>query len=1466
MSITELSIKRPILFIVFYIVLIGLGIFSYSTLKYELLPNIAAPFVSVVTEYQGASPQTVEDAVTKKLEDGLSSVSKVKKMSSTSSESLSVIGLEFNQDANPDEATQTVQRAINQVVSTLPKNCKTPSVEKFNLNDLPVLVISATSKMEINDLRKLIKNQIKTRLAKIPNIGQIALKGGEEQEIKILLNKDKINGLNLSTLQIVDALNKANVSIPLGNIEQSDLKLNLRLDGKFNSIEEINEIIVLENIDKSKIYLKDIAKIEYGSKAKSSINSLNKINTIGINIQKQSGSNAVELSEKARAELTSIENDFKNIELKFSIAQDSSEYTLKAAKTVYKDFFIALLLVSLIMLVFLHSVRNAVIVMIAIPTSLVTAFIMMYLMDFTLNIMTLLAMSLVIGILVDDSIVVLENIYKHLEMGKNKAVAALDGRNEIGFAALSITLVDIVVFLPLIMVPGVTGSLIKGFSLIIVVSTLTSLLVSFTLTPMMASRFARLEHLSAKTFGGKILMATERFLNNITKKYIQLLKLSLRHRLATIMICVVLLFSSFGLVIFGYIGAEFIPSADKGEISIAVTLQPGIKIEETKKIVSNLENKITNIKEITSIATTIGDKSDGLNTVSASNVATINIKCIPANEREKSIKDIARDIRKIANNFAGINLQISPIGMVGAEATPIQIVAYGKNRDDVLKASELVVSKIQGIDGAIYPRISTEVGKPEINFKIDRYKLSELGLNYEDVGVTIRTVVNGFDDLKTTINNEELDIRIQFENSEKFSINDLNNLSFINNSGQKITLNQFASINIMASPSNLERRNKSNCVIIAAQVIGRSSGEVGAEIVEKLEKEKLPGDVKLSYEGDLEQQGDSFALLGLAFLVSILLVYLNMVVLYNNWMYPFIILFSIPVALVGALLALALSQNSLNLFSLFGMIMLQGLVAKNAILLVDRANHLREKENRSMFYALLEAGKSRLRPILMTTLAMVIGLLPLALDSGSGSELNKPMAWVLIGGLSSSMFLTLVLVPAIYVQIVNFSNKFKKNKTSIIPKNAIAILLFIGFSFYSQNTNSQTKISIDDAVTLGLKNNENIKIAALETDLSNSKIKEIQSYLYPNVSFVSQFRRNFKPSVFFLPNEEGELRAVPAENKNAFSGVLEMSMPIYNGELNKNISISKKTKELTILQKEQIQKELKFEIKKAYLDVLIAIEYEKIQNEALKRNKFTLQETKNKLKLGLVTDADTLKVFVEVKNVDIEILKAKNQIKVAQKTLKNLISIEDENIELSDNLNNLKIIETTKINDENSFKERTDFKTISKKLEISNLEIEKSKQNYYPKVSLIGQYQKQTQADDFRFNEYVWSENYFLGLQVNVPIFAGFINKSKSEQAQIQQKQSELELQKVQKNALTEIEQSKEEIEIIKKRLKTAQVVNQASKRSFNLLSSQYKAGIIKYGDLLDAEIALKQSNLSNLVSLFDYWLVFYKYEYNQGL
>lgn len=1025
MSITQIAIKRPILFIVFFTVLAGFGIISYQNLKYELLPELVTPYVSVVTTYPGASPSEVEESVTKKIEESVASVSKVKKISAQSSENLSVVTIEFTADANADQAAQETQRAVSKVLPEFPTSVKAPSIEKFNVNDMPVLRIGVTSNLPETELYKLVKNDIRTQLNQIKNIGKITMIGGSSREVNISINPDKLAHYKISINEISEALRKYNSNVSLGNIKDKDISLGIRLNLKTDEIHSLENIPIKSINNSGVIYLKDLAIIKDAVKEPTIFARVNRENSIGLFIAKQTGSNAVELSEGVKQSLKDLEKAHKNIGLKFTITQDGSEFTVNAANAVYKDFIIALFLVALVMLVFLHSLRNAVIVMLAIPVSLFSAFIMMNIMDYTLNLMTLLAMSLVIGILVDDSIVVLENIYRHLEMGKDKNKASLDGRNEIGFAALSITLVDVVVFLPLVFLPGLVGSLVKQFALVIVVSTLTSLVVSFTLTPMISSRFAKLAHPDPSTLFGKFSNFLEHNISRLNDWYIVKLKWCLQHKAITISGTIMLLFASFGLLGGGFIGSEFTPAADQGELSLLVNMQPGTKLSDTDETIKTIEEKLKSIPEIKRVFTTVGYQASGSGELTDSNIGALNIALVPTTERVKTVKEIGREIRNIAMSVPGVKARVAPLGLWGAEDSPLILVLKSENRDSLMIGSQRLLEHVRSIEGTTNVRLSAELGKAEFELVVDKVKAASLGINTDNLAFALRSAINGYEELKLKTSNGEIDMRIQFESNDRNSTDKLNKYSITNEEGNVIYLSQFVTPRLVSSANTLERRNKQSSLSVVAQVSGRAVGDIGEEIKSNIQKAKLPSNVQLSYEGDLEMQDDSFGKLGLALLASFILIYLIMVALYNNWSYPFVVLFSIPVAIIGALLALALTAKTLNVFSIFGLIMMMGLVAKNAILLVDRTNEARS-EGMELGEAILNAGKTRLRPILMTTLAMVIGMLPIALATGPGSELNSGMAWVLIGGLSSSMFLTLVFVPVVYELIAKALLKANK--------------------------------------------------------------------------------------------------------------------------------------------------------------------------------------------------------------------------------------------------------------------------------------------------------------------------------------------------------------------------------------------------------------------------------------------------------
>jgi HAE1 family hydrophobic/amphiphilic exporter-1 len=1031
MTLTELAIKRPSLIVVIFSVLGVLGLFSYSLLNYELLPKMSPPVITISTLYPGASPYEVENNVTKPIEDAVSGLDKIDAIRSTSFEGMSLIIVEFKQSAKTDIVLQDASRKVGEIVASLPSGAKPPTLSKIAIDEVPVLRIGVTSQMDSRQFYQFMKDRVQPRIAKVPGVAQVILSGGEEREIKVNLDAKKIRNYGLSLLQVTQGIKNANLDFPTGKIKDTDGQFVVRVAGKFSSIEDLRNLVVAHSRQGGDVRLSDVAEVQDGVKDYTQLNRVNGVTSVGIQLLKQTDANAVNVSALVRAELIKIQNDFKDEGIVFDIAQDSSSFTLEAANAVKFDLMLAIMMVAIVMLLFLHSFRNSLIVLIAIPSSIISTFVFMYAMGFSLNLMTLLGLSLVIGILVDDSIVVLENIYHHLEKGEEQRAAALRGRNEIGFAALSITLVDVVVFLPLSLVGGIVGNIMREFALVIVGSTLMSLFVSFTITPVLASRFAKVERLTERTLLGKFALGFEKWYHRFQEHYLKLLKWSLGHKRWVALIAVTLFFGSFTLPALGLIGVEFFAQTDRGEFSVTVELPPGANIEQTNQASLAVEKILSEMPEVKKVFTTVGVSADGFIGTSSNNVVQLNVALVPKTARKKSTTQVGLDIKEKIREIPGLKVYVSPIGIFGAaDQAPIQIAVNGTEMKAVQAGADIVKNILESVQGTADVRLSSEAGKPEMQIDIDRAKMAQFGLSVAEVGAALRVALAGDDESKYRDGNNEYTIRIQLDESDRSQTSDLGSITFMNSRGQQIELKQFANIVQSSGPTKLQRQDRINVLYVSSQVVNRPSGTIVQDFRRELAKTKLPDGVSLVYLGQEKNQSEGFGSMGLAMLAGILFVYLIMVALYDSYVYPFVVLFSIPMAIIGAFVALALTGKSLSIFSLLGFLMLIGLVAKNAILLVDRTNQTRLEQGLTTYEALLEAGKARLRPILMTTLTMIFGMLPIALSRSAGGEWKTGLAWVLVGGLTSSMFLTLLLVPVVYMKVDEWRTKipafFKK--------------------------------------------------------------------------------------------------------------------------------------------------------------------------------------------------------------------------------------------------------------------------------------------------------------------------------------------------------------------------------------------------------------------------------------------------------
>ena len=1035
MKIAEISIKRPSLVIVLFTILILGGLLSYTSLNYELLPKFSPAVVSITTVYPGASPSEVENTVSKEIEDAVSSMENIKKLDTRSFEGISIVIITLNSGTDVDYALNDAQRKVNAVLRNLPEDIDPPSLNKFSLDDLPVMTLSASASLDEAAFYDLMDKRISPVLSRVSGVARINLIGGQEREVQVNIDANRLEGYGLSLLQVQNAVLNSNLDFPTGSVQTRERDILIRLSGKYKNVDELRNLIVA-NANGAQVRLMDVADVQDAQKDVEKIARVNQVSSIALQVLKQSDANAVAVSEQIRTSLEKLQKDYASSGLKISVANDSSIYTLQSADAVIHDLFLAIILVAFVMLFFLHSGRNAVIVMVAIPASLIATFIGMKLLGYSLNLMSLLGLSLVVGILVDDAIVVLENIYRHMEMGKNRVRASYEATKEIGFTVTSITLVIVVVFLPIAASTGLAADILKEFCVTVAMATLFSLLSSFTIVPWLSSRFGKLEKITGKSIFGKIIIQFEKGLHKFTNWVTDILKWSLAHKKTTLGVVFGLLIASFYLIGAGFIGAEFFAKSDRGEFLVQIELPKDASIEQTNAITQKAEGYLKNKPGVTRLITTVGQSSDGQGGVQATPYkAEIGVQLVPKAERADDANIYAAKTKlELEPILVGAKIKTVPVSILGqAEQAPLALVVTGPELDSVMVFANAALAELRKIKGASEMRLSVEAGNPEINVQVDRDKMSSLGLSLATVGTTMQTAFSGNTNGKFRQGEYEYDINIRYGSFNRQSVQDVSNLLFVNDKGQQIRLAQFATAKESSGPSQLERRDKSTAVTVQAQTVGRPTGTVAAEWQAVFEKLPKPTGVSYVWGGDMENQSEGFGSLGIALLAAIVLVYLIMVSLYNSFVYPFVVLFSIPLSIIGALLALALTNNSLNLFTILGLIMLIGLVAKNAIILVDFTNQ-RKAEGASTYQALIDANHARLRPILMTTIAMVIGMLPIALAKGAGAEWKNGLAWVIIGGLLSSLFLTLVVVPVMYSIFDKLITKFSKKKQKPIDE------------------------------------------------------------------------------------------------------------------------------------------------------------------------------------------------------------------------------------------------------------------------------------------------------------------------------------------------------------------------------------------------------------------------------------------------
>lgn len=1048
MSITEISVKRPAAMWMAVILFIGLGIMGYKNMGADLMPSMNIPVISIMTTYNGASAEDVKKDVVKPIEDAVSGISGVDVLNSTSGEGYGVVTITFKMSANINTAYLDVQKAVELASARLPKASDKPILYKMDMSAIPIMIVSINGDASYEELFNQ-SDILKQRLEKIPGVGNISLMGADKKQLMIKIDKATMEYYGVNIDALIGTLQASNVNIPAGDIKQDNLDQSVRIIGQFNSIDAVRNLLIPAG-NGVNIRLGDIAKINLEVPDATVLTRFGGNKTIAMMLGKQSDSNVVEVADSVKKELEDVKKALpKGTEV--NILMDTTTFINSSLTQIKHNLFEGIITTALVLYLFFRSFRSSLVVLIAIPTSLVATFFMMYQMHFTLNMLSLMGLSLVVGTLVDDSIVVIENIQRHMDMGKNPIQAAIEGRKEVGMAAIAITLCDIVVFAPVSLVSGLVGQMFREFGLTIVAATMFSLIVSFTITPMLSSRLLKdqnnNEKLGKKEKDNFLRRLSSKFsrisskLNNkgsnkegafdkLIEAYRKTLIWSLDNRKKVLALVIAGIVFSVMLIPMGIIKSEFIPVADQSSFTINLKLAPGSTLKQTDEKVSEVEKYLQGTKEVKDYFSLIGH--DGQESADKA-VAQIYVNLVPKGERKKSQSELAKEVRVFGKNMSGVDLNVSESSSSGGSGKPVSIKIKGNDSDTIRDLSSEVEKLLKTVHGVTDVSNSTSSRSSELRVNIDNLAATQYNISTANVGSVVRMALAGTNVGVYRSKNEENDITLKFENGQINSAEDLKSLKITNSSGQQIPLSQVASIQKIDGAPSISREDKQDMVTVEANIQGRVLGEVTNDIDAKLKALSVPSGHSISFGGNQKQMIESFASLGLALCASLALVYMILVVLYESFLTPFIRMMALPCAIIGAFGLLALTGQTLNLMSMIGLIMLEGLASKNGTLLIDYTNTLM-KRGMNLRDALIESGATRLRPIIMTSATMIVSMLPVALSMGEGTEMKKSMAIVIIGGMVASTILSPIVLPVIYTLMADLKKviSFKKKKNHVV--------------------------------------------------------------------------------------------------------------------------------------------------------------------------------------------------------------------------------------------------------------------------------------------------------------------------------------------------------------------------------------------------------------------------------------------------
>lgn len=1019
MKITEISVSKPIFTTMMVATIVVLGIFGYSRLGVDLFPNVEFPFVIVQTTLRGAGPEEIESSVTKPIEEAVNTVSGIEDLQSTSYEGLSVLMIKFALEKNGDVAAQEVRDKVNSVQRQLPQGTDPPVIGKFDIGATAVLNIVVYGDRDLIDLTQIAKKKIKENIETVSGVGSIDIVGGREREIHVVVNPLKLSALNLSIKQVKDAIVQQNIEIPGGKVEQKDKEFVLRTMGRIQDVKDFNNIVVA-NINGAQVRVSDIGRVEDTGERMTTASSYNGRPSVTLVVKKQSGTNTVEVVRSIKERLAELREVIPP-GVQTTIVGDQSVFIKESVNTVKEHLILGALFAALMVLLFIGDFRSTIISSLAIPTSLIGTFIFMDLSGFTLNNMTLLGLTIAVGIVIDDAIVMLENIYRHMEEHKMSPLkASLDGSKEISFAVLAMSAALLVIFVPMAYMSGIIGRFLKSYGLTIAYAVAISTFIALTLTPMLCSIFLKVRP------GGKSEMQklTDKVNDWLATRYIKMLEWALARRKQMVAYAVIIMISMVPLLMF--VGKDFVPQDDTGQYQIIVTAPEGTSLGKMKELFSQIETETRQLPYVTNIMTSIGTGTGGHSGSVASNEGYLLVETVDIKERDLPIEKLVQASRKMLSKYKGLRVQVMPVGGFGGGEAAFQYNISGPDLHKLDEYSKAVADHLRTLKGAVDVDTSFSYAKPEYRIEIDRSRAHDLGVKVEDIATSLRTLVGGEEDITKYKDGDELyQVRLRAEENFRDRKEAIEALMVPAAGGRVTRLDSVARVTEGFGPTQISRYNRQRNVQVLANMDGIGMDKLIKEADKAFKALHVPPEYKGGVTGRAKELGKMLKSFLTAFLMAFIFIYIVLASQFESFVYPISIMIVLPLTIPFAVLSLFMTGQDLTIFSLMGMFLLFGIVKKNSILQVDYTNTLRAK-GLPRYQAMIEANKTRLRPILMTTLTLIAGMIPTALGTGAGSGTRRAMALVIIGGQALSLLITLLMTPVTYSLFDDLEVWFRK--------------------------------------------------------------------------------------------------------------------------------------------------------------------------------------------------------------------------------------------------------------------------------------------------------------------------------------------------------------------------------------------------------------------------------------------------------